>query len=485
MPKKEIFTKDKLEKERTMKLSIKEGSTSSVMSGLTGDYITPYALALNANNMQIGFLSSFSSLIPPISQIYGSKLMEKYSRKKIISVFVTLQALMWLPILFLSLFFWKNIFTSYLPIILIVFYSIYAILGAIAGPAWFSLMGDIIPDNIRGRYFGKRNKISGAVTLIFAIAAAFLLDFFKTKGLILLGFSILFFLACIFRLISANLFTKHYEPKLKLEKGYYFSFWQFIKKAPSNNFGRFVIFIALIYLGVSIASPFFSVYMLKDLHFSFITYMSINISASVLSILFMPIWGKFSDKHGNRELLKIGSLLISVLPILWLFSPSPIYIILVPQILSGIGWAAFNLSVGNFIYDSVTPQRRAICVSYYNILVGIFIFLGASLGGFLAQYIKISFMNIFLFLFLISGLARLAVTLIILPLIKEIRKTEKPKLNPFLYIKEIKPITSLTHEIIQDTRTIEKDVKRDIRVVEKDVKKEIKKVGRKGFGLRI
>src|SRR3989338_770827 len=87
------------EKEKTLKLSIKEGSLTSVMSGLGGSYISLYALALKANNLQIGFLTSFSSLFAPFSQILGSRLMEKYSRKKIIILNVALQAFMWLPIL--------------------------------------------------------------------------------------------------------------------------------------------------------------------------------------------------------------------------------------------------------------------------------------------------------------------------------------------------------------------------------------------------
>ena len=242
--KKEILSKQKLEdceKNKTMKLSIKEGGYASVASGLTSEYVTPFALVLKANNSQIGFLSSLVGIISPIAQIFGSRLMEKYPRKKLIVLFVTLQALMWLPIALLSLLFWKNILLNYLPIILIAFYGLYAVFGALAGPAWFSLMGDIVPEKIRGKYFGGRSKICGFIALVSAITASFFLDYFKTKGLVLLGFATFFILATIFRLLSANSFKKHYDPKFRLKDGYYFSFFDFVKKAPSNNFGRFVI----------------------------------------------------------------------------------------------------------------------------------------------------------------------------------------------------------------------------------------------------
>ena len=439
--------KESLEKEKSLKASIKEGGYASVMSGFTNDYITPYALTLNASTSQIGFLSSFAALFSPLSQILGSRLMEKYSRKKLLITFVSLHALMLLPIIFLALFSWQNLFSSYLPIILIMFYSLYAIFGSIAGPAWFSLLGDLVPEKIRGKYFGKRNKICGSIALASTFIAAFILDFFKTRGLVLLGFSCLFLIACIARLISAYLFKKHYEPKLELDKSYYFSFWQFIKKAPSNNFGRFVIFVAITHFTVSIAGPFFAVYMLKELNFSYSTFMLVNLAAAVTSLLFMPVWGRFSDKYGNRELMRIGNILLPFVPLLWTLSKSPTYLILIPQIISGLGWSAFNLSASNFIYDSVSPQRRGICVAYYNVLNGLGVFVGASLGGLLIQYLPITFISKFLFIFIISGILRATISFISFKSIKEIKKVEKHA-GFFFYIKE--PVRGFMLETSRD-----------------------------------
>jgi len=416
-----VFLTEKSEKERTQKLSIKEGSATSVMFGFGSEYITPFALALKSNNFQIGVLNSLSGLFSPLFQIYGSKLMEKYSRKKIIVMFVALQALIWLPMAALSLLFWKNIFLIYLPWFLVFFYALYSILGSLAGPAWFSLMGDIVPEKIRGRYFGKRNKICGIAVISSTLIASFFLDLFKTHGMVLLGFSILFSLAFIFRLISANYFTKHYDPKFKLKKDNSITLLNFIKKSPKNNFGKFTILIALFQMAVNVGSIFFSVYMLKSLNFSYLTFILVTISVSVFSLLFMPMWGKFSDKYGNKEIIKIGSILLGIMPILWIFSSNPVYLILVPQLISGIGSAAFDLGTNNFIYDSVSRQNRPWYNSYYSILVGFGIFIGSNIGGLLAQYLSFEFLNIFLFLFVLSGIMRLIISGIIIMKVKEVR----------------------------------------------------------------
>ncbi len=437
--------KEKIEKEKTMKLSIKEGSFASIMYGLGDSYIIPYALALNANNLQIGLLKSFSGLLPPIFQLYGSKLMEKFSRKRIILTYVSLQALTWLPIIFLSLLFWKSLFASYLPYLLITFYTLYAIFGSIATPAWFSLLGDIVPDNVRGKYFGKRNKIAGSVGLVSTLTAAFLLDFFKTKGLILLGFSVLFFLASIARFISAYYFKKHYQTKFKQKKKFYFSFLQFLAGIRKYNFAKFSLFASCMHISVMVASPFFAVYMLNELEFSYTTFIIVTLSSSLANLLLMPIWGKFSDKYGRKETMTLSTILISIMPILWLFSSSPYYLIL-PQIIGGIGWAGFSLASFNFIYDSTSPEKRAFCVSYYNILLGIGIFIGSALGGLILQKIPLLNLNMnkFFIVFLISASLRSLTSIIFLPRIKEVRKVKK--FHPIVSFKRFEH--GMFHEII-------------------------------------
>ncbi len=439
--------KEKLLKEETMKLSIKEGSFASIMIGIGDFYMIPYALALGLNNLQIGLLKSFSGLLPPVSQLYGSKLMEKYSRKRIILTFVSLQAMMWLPIIFLSLLFLKSILIPLLPYLLIIFYTLYGIFGAIATPAWFSLMGAIVPEKIRGRYFGKRNKIVGIVALISSLVTAFLLDFFKTKGMVLLGFSVLFLIASIARFISAYYFRKHYNPRFRQKKRFYFSFFQFVSDVKKRNFPKFSLFVSCMHLSVMIAGPFFSVYMLKELHFSYMTFMIVNASSSLAGLLIVPLWGIFSDKYGRKETMLICSVFISMMPFLWLFSRSPYYLIL-PSIIGGVGWAGFNLAVFNFVYDAVTPEKRALCISYHNILSGIGIFIGSSLGGLILQNLPSLNLKLkkFLIIFLISSFMRMLTSMIFLPRVKEVRRVKK--FHPIISFKKLE--RGLMHELLNE-----------------------------------
>jgi MFS family permease len=445
---KEVKKSVKQLKKDTMGLSVKEGSMASVAGGMGDSYIIPYALELNFNNFQIGLFKSLISLIPSIFQYYGSKLMEKWRRKKIIITFVTLQALMWFVVMSFAYLFWKNIIPNFLPYLLMFSYTLLAIFGSISGPAWFSLLGDIVPKNFRGRYFSKRNRICETLLLLAFLLGGFILDYFKTKGFVLVGFAILFALAGIFRLSSANMFRKHYDPKLKIDGKDEVSVKDFLTNISKFNFGRFSMFVTIFYFAIGIGGSFFSVYMLKDLNFSYVVYMLVSLSTSVFSLLSLPLWGKLSDRIGNKNLLTIGSVLISIMPFLWLFSKNPIYLALVPQLISGLGWSAFNLSSTNFVYDATPQHKRAFLLSYNNILLGIGSFVGSFIGGILAQDLpKFGFFSNLFILFIVSGILRTLTTLIFLPKVKEVRKVHPMHFNE-LRLMTIKTYFGHNHNLI-------------------------------------
>ncbi len=423
---KEQAEEEKIKK--SLRYSVYDGAAASVMEGTGNNYIAPFAIAMNANNTEVGLLTSMPNLVAPLFQLKASKLIEKFSRKKIVLAAVLLHALLWLPILAIPFIFKENG-----AILLIIFFTTFAIAGSFAGPAWASWMGDLVPESSRGNYFGRRNRIAGILALTSTLIASRFLDFFRAQQKVFIGFAILFFTAMIARLISRYYLSKKYEPQFIVDKSKYFSFFDFTKKMKDNNFGRFVIYLALIHLAANIAGPFFAVYMLKDLKLSYLQFTLINISATIATLATMPFWGKLADKFGNVNILRICGLLIAFVPINWLFSSNFIYLIII-NIFAGFAWAGFNLCAGNFIYDSTTRERRALCVSYYNIYNGIGVFIGATLGGLIATFFDIKFMNILFLIFLLSGIVRLLVSLIFLPKLKEMRLKQSQSLRVWMLI---------------------------------------------------
>lgn len=412
---------DKSQKTKTMSLSIKEGSFGGLTQNLANQFITPYAINLNVSPTQLGIMSSLLGIIPPIGQIYGSHLMKKQSRRSLMLKGVISQSLVWPLIILLGYFSINNWIVSFLPIFLISFYIIYSFLGSIIGPSWFSLMGDIVPDDRRGRFFSKRNLLTTVITIIVSIFASIVLQRFENLNTVFLGFFIIFSIAFTSRIISIFYLARHYDPPFKIEKKSYVSLPKFLRQIPKTNFGKFTLYLTFFYFMVHIGAPFVGYYMLEELNFNYIEYVAVNLSTPLLSLIFYPIIGFFSDKYGSSVVLRICGFILPSVPILWIFMNTPLQLIFGPQLVSALAWTGVNLSASTFIYDNISNQQRGFYISYFNFFIGIGVLLGGFLGSFLLQIVPIIFISVFETLFLISGTGRLTVNLIFLFRLKEVR----------------------------------------------------------------
>lgn len=417
------------------------------MLGMTADYITPYALALKASLSQIGILSAVPNLVSSLVQLKSADLVEKLkSRKKIINLFVFLHALMGLPIVLIPYLFK----TRSQVLFLIIFITLFISLNAIASPAWSSLMSDHIPYKMRGRYFGWRNKILGIVTIASAFIAGLILYYFKNN--ILRGFLIIFSIAFFCRFISWYFLTRMYEPTFKVSRESYFSFLDFIKRIKESNFAKFVIFVAGLNFCVNLAAPFFSVFMLRDLKFNYLTYTIVVTAVTIAYIFTIDRWGRHADKVGNVKILKFTSLFIAGIPLWWIINQNPFYLVFA-QALSGFAWSGFNLCAVNFIYDAVTPEKRTRCIAYFNVFTGVALCLGALIGGYLVNVLPRFFGYKILSLFLLSSTLRFFAVFLVLGKIREVRTTEKITSKDLFYsVIGIKPISGITQESRQILR---------------------------------
>lgn len=431
---------------KSLKFSFLDGIFASCMVGLTTDYITPYALALKAQVSQIGILSALPNFTASLLQFKSADLTERLkSRKKVINLFIFLHALMGIPIILIPYIFkWQPV------LFLIIFITLFISLQAFAGPAWSSLMADYVPYKSRGKYFGWRNKIFGIVTIASAFLAGFILHQFKFN--VLRGFLIIFSLAFICRFISWYFLTRMYEPSFKIKEEAYFTFFDFIKRIKESNFARFVIFVGSLNFCVNLASPFFSVFMIRDLKFNYLAYTIVVTTVTIAHIFTIDRWGRHADKVGNVKVLRFTSLFIASLPLWWIINQSPLYLIFV-QMISGFAWSGFNLCATNFIYDAVTPEKRTRCIAYFNVFSGVALCIGALLGGYLANNLPKLLGYKILSLFLLSSILRFSLVFLMSGKIREVRPAEIITSKDLFYsVIGIKPISGITQESRQFVR---------------------------------
>ena len=433
MEKEEENSEEEKLKEEARKISTIEASSYAFMDGFGLRYIVPYAVALGAGNFAIGALNSLPGFLGTLSQLFTTKAMEKYSRKKIVFYGVLSQAILWLPLILIGLLYFNNKISSPIASFSLVFvYSLLILTGAFGGPAWASWMKSITEGKSLGKYFSKRGLIAGVISLACMLIAGIILDITKATH-VMLGFGILLFIAFLGRSFSAYFLSRQYEPKFSYDKASHFSFIEFVKKMHSNNFGRFVLFSGLISFAVAFSSSFFGVFMLKELHFdsTYIAYTIVSMSAVISSLISLPFWGKFTDKYGNVALIKITGWFMPVIPLLWILSyfiaqhsfvGSVVYLAIIES-MSGIIWGGFGFASGMFIYLAVSHQRLPICTAYTGVICSTSSFIGATLGSFVLGLN--AGINPYLAVFLISVVLRFAVITFSMNKFKEVKEFDK------------------------------------------------------------
>jgi MFS family permease len=413
------------EKNKTKKLSIIEGSASSTTTGFGEQYIVPFALKIGASSTQIGILSAIPAFVGSLFQIIGAKLTDKYmSRKKLVSLFVLFQALSFFPLFLLPLVtnsFW----------VLALCFTLYLIFGNLAGPAWSSWLGDVIPKPERGVYFGKRNKITITFLLTSVLISGLILNHYQAN--IWVGFGILFFLAFMGRFIAFLLFLKHSEPKYTPEIWQDYTFKTFLEDLPKSSFGKFVLFRSLLSFTVMIAAPFFALLLLQEFNLSYLKFSILILVPMIIKALTMTYWGNLTNIIGNKNILTISSVLIGVLPLLWLIASlafkntNVFYAILLIELISGFAWAGMELTTFNYMLDASNPKRRVKLFAYFNVVFNSLVMLGGLIGSLLIYVLSKNFQtfNAIMIILLISGVLRLLVAFILTPKVKDIDNHEK------------------------------------------------------------
>src|SRR5271157_642792 len=86
--------------------NIQAGIFSSAKSSFGDNFLTPFAVAINASDPLIALLTSISGILGPLSQMFGSRLMEKYSRKKILVKSIFVEFLWWIPFIAVAVLYW-------------------------------------------------------------------------------------------------------------------------------------------------------------------------------------------------------------------------------------------------------------------------------------------------------------------------------------------------------------------------------------------
>ncbi|HVO33490.1 MAG TPA: MFS transporter, partial [Elusimicrobiota bacterium] len=187
------------------------------------------------------------------------------------------------------------------------------------------------------------------------------------------------------------------------------------------HYSRFIMTYGLMAICVSLTSPFLSLFMLRDLGWSYAQYTLMIVAAQATLYWMMGRWGRNADSAGNMKIIQITARFLPLTALLWIFSRNFYYLMGV-QLVSGAVWAGYNLCVGNYVYDAVPNRQRVHATALFSTVNGLATFVGATLGGFLLNLLPPLGGERYYSLLLAGGLARMLVGWLLFPRLREVRE---------------------------------------------------------------
>jgi MFS family permease len=382
-----VITEDELKK--GMSLVIRDGIATEVMTAFSGGtFLVALALMLGASNLQVGLLAGLPTFMN-IFQLFSIWLVRRFKNRRLVSVVSSLLARIPLIIIGVLSLFSPNTTGINTFILLLCFFYFF---GSVAGPSWNSWMKDFIPEHKLGTFFSNRTMLSQLVSVIVSLALALLIDYIKTQHPLYerTAYAYMYIVAGIAGVMGVYYLYKTPEPVAYTSKENIFKLLQ--QPLKNINFRHLLVFNSAWVFAINIATPFFTVYMLKTLNLPILYIIPLNILSQVSSILMVRLWGAFSDRYSNKTIIAIAAPLYITCIIAWcfvgLFSTNYIDIILIAviNIITGIATAGINLSLINIGLKLSPKEDTIVYLSTKNIITAFFSSLAPLLGGYLADF---------------------------------------------------------------------------------------------------
>lgn len=263
-----------------------------------------------------------------------------------------------------------------------------AVGGAFLAVSFMSWVADLVPLELRGRFFGHRSLLGTVASLASGLFIGWFLDVFRSVT----GFSLVIALASVLGVLDILCFLRVQDPPMERDAEFQGNVFHFFREVFAHpNFSRFLIFTVFWYFAFNVASPFFNLYMIRDLRMSFFHIaLYVQAVANFTTLFSIRLFGRLTDRFGNTPVTFLATSVASLLPLLWCFTDATNwpFVVLIIQILAGIFWPAIDLTVNNLALKLSPDLHRSFYIAVLNLFLGVFgNALGYLVGGALLEYV--------------------------------------------------------------------------------------------------
>ncbi len=365
-----------------------DGLFAAISENFYLGFVTLFILAYGATNGQVGTMTAVANLLGALALFPGARLVEWAGQRKSVVVWsgggvarLVLLLLAMVPFVIVQ------------PVIaiaaIIILNGLRAFMGNLANPGWTSLVADLVPNAMRGRYFGSRNMAMGLAALLVAPLAGRIISLGNGwADLPHLGYQAVFFLAFLFGMVSTFSFRRIEEPaasaaqQTEHHKG---DLRRAIRQTP--GYIGLVVSAFVWNMALQVAAPFFNVYLVNVFQSTATTIGLLASVSSLTALVGQRVFGRLLDVRGAFWVQLVTGFLIPGLPLAWVFITADWQVGII-NTFGGFLWAGYNLANFNLLLTLTPDEQRPRAVALYQTAVFSSAVIGPMLGGYLADAVS-------------------------------------------------------------------------------------------------
>jgi len=370
------------ENRRALRISLIEGIPAVMLANLIGGPLqTVYLTYLGFSAFHIGLVLA----VPPFAlliQIVIAFAMQKWQNRRFyMTMFGVVHRTLWVATGLIPLTFTQD---AWIPVYLAL-WLMSMIAGHAGGVIWTSVMADVVPPSVRGKYFGIRNTVHWGVVCLTLLFGGQLMEWLPGPK----GFTVLFLISAVCIVWNGWGLSRYPNPPFqRSESGA--SFRLLLRPFADKRFLSATAFISLFILVQNIVIPLFSYVMLEVVHLSTGKVTLIVMLQNIVMMVSYYYWGILNSRYSTNKLLLWTFPLIGFSCAIWAgMAIMPALLIMAAvHALLGFGLAGYNLLVFNFLIGDSPKSERPMYVAVFSALTGFAGFIGPIAGGWLFDAAK-------------------------------------------------------------------------------------------------
>ena len=366
-------------RQRNIRYLYGEVAAWGVTNGIVTTFLAIFALRLGATDQEVGLLSALPALVFVLWNIPAGQLVLSRADVKHTGV------------IGLFLFRLEYVLIALIPLLpqpyripalllIVVLASIPLVVGNLAA---VNLIADAIPPQMRPRVVSNRLLLLSLSSALAAFLGGELLSRMPLPE----NYQVLFAIAFGFSLASTFLLTKLQIAKITPSGSFSLRPRRFLRQMQditttarsSRSFMRFTMAAFTMHWTLVFPGPLFALWWVQGLNITDSWVGVVSTVSLIASILIYPVWGRISERRGNRFAWFAGFAGIVFNPALTAIVPSAT-LLLIPETIGGICVPGMSLGLFNSMLEASPATDRPAYVAFYSAVVNIPVFVAPILA---------------------------------------------------------------------------------------------------------